>query len=325
MKENLRLGFTLLIITAIAALFLGVANAATKDAIAMNSRINSEDLAALLPGSDSIKTSEVKAEGAVSEVLEAYSGDELKGYVIKVASKGFHGDIEFMVAINNEGMQTGIKILSQSETPGVGAKIELPEFQEKFKDKSTEEELKVVKTASSKENEIEGITGATISSNAVVAGINEAVNFYKSAIKGMAVEEKGAINLKALNFENGILQEIEVNDTDGVVAVNEIKVSDALVGYVIVTTGEGIHGPIKVATAISIEREAISGIQVLEDDETPGLGDLIYEPEFTDKFKDKSIDGKVEVEAISGSTVSSEGVMEAVNKAVTYFNSKIKG
>ncbi len=326
MKENIKLGLILLIITSIAGLTLGLANNATAESIAQNSKINKEDLKVILPGADTIKDSPKEPSGIVKQILEAYNGSELVGYVLKVTPKGFHGDIDMMVAINKEGKQTGIKVIAQSETPGVGSKIEQPIFQDKFKDKAIDKPLKVVKTSAAQPNEVEGISGATISSNAVATGANEAIKFYKTNIKGEAAEEDNkTINLKALKIDGDKLGEAEALKNDTVIAVNKVMKGDKVSGYVITAKGKGAYSDLTVATAIDIDKKVVTGIQVLDHNETPGIGDVVIEEDFTSRFSNKSAEDKVSVEAISGSTLSSKGVMEAVNKALEYFKSNLKG
>lgn len=189
MKENFKLGGTLLIITAIAGLLLGFANSLTKEAILENSKISKEDLKVVLPVADSIRdmTIEIEEESTVKEVYEAVNGEELVGYVLKVSSKGFHGAIDFVVAISNDDKISGIKVLSHSETPGLGAKIEEEKFTSRFTSKNTSEYLEAVKTTPSKENEVEAISGATTSSKASVNAVNDAISFYNEKIKGEEV------------------------------------------------------------------------------------------------------------------------------------------
>ncbi|WP_426349524.1 RnfABCDGE type electron transport complex subunit G [Alloiococcus sp. CFN-8] len=324
MKENLKLGLILLMITAVAGIALGLANATTKDAIAMNSKISVEELASLLPGAESVEVYETFDEGNIVEVMEASNGDETVGYIVKVASPGFHGNIEMLVGINSEGVETGIKILTHGETPGVGSKIENADFQERFKDRPTEEEFKLVKTESSNDYEIQGITGASISSTAVVTGVNAAVKYYKSAILGEeVVEEKPGINLDKLNLSGGELTAIDSLDKELAKEVNEVKINGAIGAYIITTEVKGAQDQMTVATAIDINSNTILGIQVLEQAETPGLGDLICEDDFTGKFQGLSSADEVQVDIISGATISSEAVIEAVNNALDYYNTNI--
>ncbi|GAB6169930.1 RnfABCDGE type electron transport complex subunit G [Clostridium carnis] len=189
MKENFKLGGILLIITMIAGLLLGFANDLTKEAIIENSKINKEDLNAILPVAESIKDMdiEIAEDGTVKEVYEAVKGNDVVGYVLKVTSKGFHGAIDFVVAISKENKVSGIKVLSHSETPGLGAKVAEEKFASRFVDKPATGYLEVVKTTPNKDTEIEAVSGATVSSKASIAAVNDAIAFYLEKIKGEEV------------------------------------------------------------------------------------------------------------------------------------------
>lgn len=189
MKNNLRLGGILLFICIISGGLLSVVNNLTKDAIIENSKINKNDLAYVLEDAENINDYEIELleESAVKEVYEALKGDEVVGYVFKITTKGFHGGVDFVAAIQDDTL-TGIKVLSHSETPGLGAKINELEFIDKFKNLPIENFIELVKTSKSKDNEVEAVSGATISSTAAVKASNEAIAFYLKEIKGENVE-----------------------------------------------------------------------------------------------------------------------------------------
>lgn len=185
MKENLKLGGILLIIAAIAGLLLGAAHEITKEPIAKQVQTTkAEAMKEILPEADEFKIKETSLEGIIKEVNEGLASNKIMGYAVKVAPKGYGGAIEIMVGISNEGKVEGIKILSHNETPGLGANAPDPKFSGQFKGKPIKTELQVVKKAPSAENEIEAITGATITSKAVINGVNEAIKFYNSKLKG---------------------------------------------------------------------------------------------------------------------------------------------
>lgn len=190
MKENFKLGRTLLIITAIAGVILGFANNLTKDAILENSKINKEDLKAILAQAESIRDIDFTETETVKEVYEAVNGNDVVGHVLKVTTKGFHGPVDFVVAITTDDKVSGVKVLSHSETPGLGAKIEEEKFTTRFSNKGISEDLEVVKVTPNKDNEVEAISGATTSSKASVSAVNEAIRFYKENIKGEEVAPK---------------------------------------------------------------------------------------------------------------------------------------
>lgn len=189
MKNNLRLGGILLFICIISGALLSVVNNLTKEAIIENSKINKNDLAYIIEEAEKINDYEIELaeDSAIKEVYEALKGDEIIGYVFKVTTKGFHGGVDFVVAIKEDTL-TGIKVLSHSETPGLGAKISETEFTDKFKNLPIENFVELVKTAKAKENEVEAVSGATKSSTAAVNAANEAITFYLKEFKGQNVE-----------------------------------------------------------------------------------------------------------------------------------------
>jgi electron transport complex protein RnfG len=187
LKENIRLGLILLLITGVAGLLLGGAYEITKAPIAKSIATDKQTaMKEILPIAEKFEKANVNIEGneKISEVNSGLKGTEIAGYAIKVSPKGYSGPVEIMVGISTEGKVTGIKILSHTETPGLGANAPKPEFSGQYKNKSTKDKLEVVKAIPSKDNQIQAITGATITSKAVTLGINDAIDFYNSSLKG---------------------------------------------------------------------------------------------------------------------------------------------
>ena len=119
---------------------------------------------------------------AVNKALDS-SGNVL-GYVINVTShEGRQADISFSVGIQNDGTLNGYSITSISETPGLGVLVQEEPFYSQFEGKS-EESYTVVKTAPAADNEIQAVTGATISSRAVTNGVNACLVYFRSALQG---------------------------------------------------------------------------------------------------------------------------------------------
>ena len=133
----------------------------------------------------------VVSEGTlVDGVVEAKSGEETKGYVITTTSRnGYGGDIQIAVGITMDGTVKGIGILSISETVGLGMNAQTPEFRDQYAGKKVDSEgFVVTKTDASAENEIDAISGATITSNAVTDAVNLAVEYYYKVLGGSANE-----------------------------------------------------------------------------------------------------------------------------------------
>lgn len=185
MKNNIRLGMILFLIAALAGLSLGAVYSITAEPIAKaNATAKQNAMIEILPKADEFKDHQIELNDKILEVNAGYKDGEIVGYAIKVSPKGYSGAVEIMVGVYTDGTVGGMKILSHSETPGLGANAPKPKFSGQFVNKSTSEELAVVKGSASADNQVEAITGATITSRAVVNGVNDAVEFYNSNLKG---------------------------------------------------------------------------------------------------------------------------------------------
>lgn len=102
------------------------------------------------------------------EIYVIYQDGEKTGYGFKTAGGGYGGNIDILVGLNNSFEIEGISILSQTETPGLGARITESSFTDQFKG------LSVSDIALNQDGgKIDAITGATISSRAVVDAVRE--------------------------------------------------------------------------------------------------------------------------------------------------------
>lgn len=102
------------------------------------------------------------------------------GTAILCAGNGYQGEIKIIVGVNADFSKfTGMTILEQVETPGLGAKIGEAKFMAQFKNLVTKPPIEYVKNKKPEQaNQIEAITGATISSKAVVEIINRTVKLW---------------------------------------------------------------------------------------------------------------------------------------------------
>ena len=189
-KDMFKLGLNLLIISAVAALLLAFTNNVTADTIAKrNEQANAEARKLVLESAqDFEEVKDVKTDNSkgveVSEIYEAKdaSGNTV-GYTLKVLPSGYGGTIELMVGIDSaKGRVSGINVVSNSETAGLGAKSTDPEFSDQYKGKPLEE-LSVLKNGTPGDTEIKAISGATITSTAVTNGVDAAIEVYNNSLK----------------------------------------------------------------------------------------------------------------------------------------------
>lgn len=115
-------------------------------------------------------------------MTEATADGKVIAYIVQVEPKGYAGAIDIQVAVTPDGKVMNYKIVKSNETPGLGANAEKEPFMKQFPGK-TSDQLVVTKDASKTEN-IQAMTGATITSNAVTKGVKEAVDEVVAYMEG---------------------------------------------------------------------------------------------------------------------------------------------
>ena len=128
--------------------------------------------------------SEGFSQESIDEVMEAKDASgELLGYVITVTTKeGYGGDIQFSIGVRLDGTLNGMSILSISETAGLGMQAEdvlKPQFAGKQVDK-----FEYTKNGAASESQIDAISGATITTNAVTNGVNAGLYYFRTVLGG---------------------------------------------------------------------------------------------------------------------------------------------
>ena len=177
-KQIFTLTVTLLLITAGVAAALAGVNMLTKDKIAkINAEKTTNAIRAVLGDEADKAVERTDLAGKNENVLGVWETDN--SYALKVVTAGFGGDVVMMVGVSKDGTVLGIDIISHAETAGLGdvaasksAKGE--SFRSQFKGASGA--LAVNKDG----GEIIPITSATITSRAVTAGVNTALEFVKT-------------------------------------------------------------------------------------------------------------------------------------------------
>ncbi|MDD3217927.1 MAG: RnfABCDGE type electron transport complex subunit G [Lachnospiraceae bacterium] len=187
MKSIIKDTITLTLITLIAGVLLGAVYEITKAPIENQQAMAKEEAyKEVFEDADSfevVSTEDPKLNSYISENgLSAQSIDEVMdvkdasgesiGYAFTVTtSEGYGGDITFSMGVKNDGTLNGISILSISETAGLGMKADTDEFKSQFKDKNVSS-FSYTKTGAVSDDQIDALSGATITTNAVTNGVN---------------------------------------------------------------------------------------------------------------------------------------------------------
>lgn len=276
MKKILHLTLFLALVSAVAGGALATANMITAPRIEENKiAVEKENLEKLYPG----KTfSAVDVAGASKEIVGIFevSGE---GYVYKMEVSGYKANITFLVGIDATGNINGYAVLSHEETSGIGSKIAEDKFIGDL-------------VGNAVNTEFDAIGGATVSSKAVINGIAIAAEHWGANFGELG--EGGAPAPKPF----GTILAISAND-DGTTSFE--------------VSAEGFYGPNTFEIIID-DANVITSFKVLEQNETPGIGDDIVLSSFTSQFIGKEISVDFEGDAISGATLSSKSAFDAIKE-----------
>ena len=166
-KYPIRPTLILATVCLLSALVLAVLNHLTTPIIAENEAETANAVyRALLPEADSFTQLPCELDG-VTAVMEADNGT---GYVITAQSRGYGGQVPAAVAFSTEGKILGVIMMENSETPGLGQKVTEDAFSGQFAGRAAE---------AFTIDDIDAITGATISSTAAVSAIDLAISAYE--------------------------------------------------------------------------------------------------------------------------------------------------
>jgi electron transport complex protein RnfG len=166
MKDIVRMGLVLMLICVVAAGSLSYVNGITSVIIADREvREKIEQMRRLFP--EVSETEDRTVDGMTATV--GVDGDgNLVGVLAEARTEGYGGTIRFTLAVDAAGTIVGVNILSQSETPGLGDKILAPSFLNQFAGKTRGDPIALGQ-------DIDNISGATVSVRAMVTGVNKAL------------------------------------------------------------------------------------------------------------------------------------------------------
>lgn len=179
-----RISGVLLSICLVTALLLGVVNSITKPKIdAIQAEKIRAAMSQVLAADEYLPIQLQKDLQGVQSVSEARAGGGTLGYVVQVTASGSQGEIQMMVGVDMENRVTGVSVIKHSETPNIGTKVVADQsVLDRFigMDHSYGEI-----TVNSGTNRFDGVSGATVSSQGVAAGVNVALTAAFEAASGL--------------------------------------------------------------------------------------------------------------------------------------------
>ena len=180
--QTATIGAKLLLICAIVAGVVSFVFSLTAEQYALNVQATKNEAMGKIFGLTEPKCEELAANGFedAGTVYKVFDGAVHTGYCVEVKSGGFGGDMMLMVGYTVDCTVLGVEIISMSETPGLGSKAGEPAFLSQFAGKTDTLVLG---------EDIDAISGATISSKAVTDGVNLAFE----TLQGVLSQNGGAI------------------------------------------------------------------------------------------------------------------------------------
>lgn len=207
MKEIMLNSLKLCLITLIAGLLLGSVYEVTKEPRAkQEEKTKQEAYKKVFKDAESFEESEYDSKklekylsdngykssvAGVDAIVTALDSDEnIIGYVITVTDKeGYGGSIQFTMGIQIDGTINGISFLSIEETAGVGMKAKENKFKSQFEGRKVDS-FEYTKNGATGDNQIDAISGATVTTNAVTNGVNTGILAYKFITDESTVNDK---------------------------------------------------------------------------------------------------------------------------------------
>lgn len=157
---------------------LAVTNKFTSEKIEANLREEANRLYVIVvPEAETFREEKVEVQGETFVYQVGLKGDETVGYVFNTQKNGYGGPIVVLTGLDSAGVIKGVQILSMTETAGLGMNAGEPAYLNQYKNKS--KHLTVVKTDPG-EDQIQAISAATITSQAVTDAVNQALEIFEA-------------------------------------------------------------------------------------------------------------------------------------------------
>ena len=282
MKKPLYLACFLAVVSALAGGLLAVVNQVTAEKIAANAMGEvMKSLEEIFPGTNYNEVEFTDETGLVTGAFEA----EGQGYLFQVESNGFKDVIKFVVAMDNDSNIVGYDVIAISETSGIGSRVAEDDFKNTVIGKTTGDK-------------IDTLAGATISSTAVVKGLDAAKAVY-ATVSGNAAP---APSTPAEPEEPKAAYTVVEKTADGAMTT-------------VVVTAKGFQGDNEYTVVVDTDKKEIVSVEMTAFNDTPGVGDQVNE-EYLEGFKGlDSEDAIADVDVVASATFTSNSAIEAVKGA----------
>ncbi len=226
---------------------------------------------AVFPDASSFEEMTIDGDTGLDSVYTAKSDTETLGYVLQITVAGYGGPIEIIMGVDTQGVITGLTVGGSkfAETAGLGTQVKEPAFTDQFVGLSEMPTLN---------GNVDTISGATISSSAVINGIIRCYQEWE-ALTGASVPSANAVPL----YEDGVF----IGEADGFI------------------------GPVRVS--VTVKNDQITEIKVLSQTDSDAIFAMAREAIIPAVIQQNGTEG---IDAVTGATYSSLGLLGAIENAL---------
>ena len=328
MRELGQLSLKLLAFSLVAGLLLALTNAITEEPIAQQQAQQANaSRYAVMSGADTFEEVETdesytQAAPSLTAIYRAYSGDTPMGYTLNMAPAGYKGEIDITVGISDDGAITGVTVDSQSETQGVGSKITGKDFLRQFTGEAA--------SAEDLENDIDTITGATVSSKTVKNAVKTAAVLSETVLgiephyaTPLAAEDEYRVNTLpgASGFDSLELVSF-LGDYDMISGIKTAYSGSNIIGYSFDISINIGNLDRTLTMGISNAQSAITGLCVVDESDMTSEESAYYAQFAGLALTDEALDG---VKAMESDANLSGEMLRGVKQAVAFYNQYLAG
>lgn len=250
--------------------------------------------------------------GSIQSIYRGVAGNDTVGYTFELAPQGFVAPIVLRTSIDAHGKITAVSIVSQEETEGYGARLATEEgvpFLSQFTDKAA--------VAEGFSEDLDVLSNATVSSNAVIRGVAQAAAFYEQFLIVQPDADDGIV------FEEIVLP--KPDDYKAVQSAQRGLRDGTLEKYRFMVRVTGYHEESPILMRIDVDAEGnFLSLLPIEQQETPGIGaDVFTDAGFLASFITKSAATETAdaVQAVSGATITSDAIKRGLKQAARAYQS----
>ncbi len=182
MKNMINIGSRLAIICAVSAIILAVVNSKTAPIIVLQQENAVKEALEQVSSGYTVGEQQTTDDPEINYIYPLYKDDSVVGYIMNLQSNGYGGPMKLLASFTTSGETLGVKLVEDSETPGLGKKAESNEYMTKFIGKGDSTPLPLKKSDLTM-SEADSVSGASITFGGIAKALS-AGSLYAKKLGG---------------------------------------------------------------------------------------------------------------------------------------------